>query len=106
MYCDQINRDYEKIDKIFFSYSAGIFTSSEEVQNKLKDRYEISVHRNHMSLETFLQTNLSSSIMGTPEDCLQRIRQYVDVGVNYFIFSVLDPLNDEKSLDFFANLEL
>ena len=105
-YCDKINRDYEEIDKVFFSYSAGVFASSEEVRKKLKDRYEVSVHKNHMSLETFLETNLSCSIMGTPEDCLQRIRKYVDVGVNYFIFSVLDPLNDKKSLDFFAKLEL
>ena len=103
-YCAKINRNYDEIGKLYFSYSAGIFDDAEEMEQKMRARYEISVHKNTMSYETFQETMTATCILGTKESCLKRIQDYVDIGVDHFVFSIVDPLKDKESLRFFATL--
>lgn len=54
---------------------------------------------------TFLTSRLHSTpqsiISGTPEECIEKIREYIDVGVNYFMLT-FPYLENFKSLEVFA----
>jgi len=50
---------------------------------------------------TCLHSAPQSMIAGTPEECIQKIREYIDVGVNYFMLT-FPYLENFKSLELFA----
>jgi len=104
-YCDEIGRNYEEIDKIFFSYVSSVYSDETESEEKLKETYDQSTHKNHMTFKQWLEKAKTIGIMGTPEECIDKIQRYVDIGVNYFVFSLSDPVNDKESLKFFANFQ-
>lgn len=103
-HCKNINRNYDEISKIFFSYTTGIFKNKEELNKQIAKRYMSSVHKNHMTYKEFSEIAKSGSIMGTKEECSKKIQEYANIGVDYFIFSLIDPFKDKESMDFFANI--
>ncbi len=81
-YCLEGGRNYDDIQKTWFGRI--IIGEREEVKRKAlrfqETRTEGSMIR-EMSLEDFL----NSIIAGTPEECVEQIKEYVDVGATYFI---------------------
>ena len=54
----------------------------------------------NMNLRNY-KTSLSRAIAGTPEQCAEQLKQYVDHGITYFFLLFPDPIHSE-SLELFA----
>ena len=68
------------------------------------DRFDQLVARNaaHSNRsEADYRASLSNAVAGTPEQCVEQIRPYVEHGINYFFLVFPDPIPTE-SLDLFA----
>jgi len=76
-YCKATGRDYREIEKSCWP-GGQVFIASQrrELDEKLSQRKP-----RNMSIGDFEKTNL----VGTPEQCLRSIQQYVDLGVTFFM---------------------
>jgi F420-dependent oxidoreductase-like protein len=80
--CKAVGRNFQEIEKSCW-LAGQIF-----VGENRKELEEMVVHRvpEGVSLEDFVQT----SLVGTSEDCLRRVRQYVNLGVTHFMLFLGD----------------
>jgi F420-dependent oxidoreductase-like protein len=86
-HCKAVGRDFQEIEKSCWpGGQIFIAPNREKLDEKVLQRKPKSV-----SLKDFKKLNL----VGTPEECIQKIQQYVDVGVMYFMlfFGDLPNLN-------------
>jgi len=89
-----------KIENTFFS-SLQVYKNENALLQDLKKIYDINYDglnkvRNSRAVgatlpqwhpfEEWMETLLSHSIIGTPETCIKRIQEYMDIGVTHFIF--------------------
>jgi F420-dependent oxidoreductase-like protein len=76
-HCKAVGRNFQEIEKSCW-LAGQIF-----VNENRKELEEMVVHRvpEGVSLEDFVQT----SLVGTSEDCLRRVRQYANLGVTHFM---------------------
>jgi alkanesulfonate monooxygenase SsuD/methylene tetrahydromethanopterin reductase-like flavin-dependent oxidoreductase (luciferase family) len=79
-FCLSVERDYQKIVK---SWGGEILVKKKE--KDLKSKIESFRHRG-VSFDQFKKR----CIVGTPEQCYDKINMYIDLGVTYFIFRFLD----------------
>ncbi len=90
-YCSQIGRDYESIDKTYYS-SMDLYDNEDDLLEAMKELYHTGMERRPqyqgMSFEEWLDLYRTRHLIGTPEECLKKIRQLMDFGVTYFIFSI------------------
>lgn len=80
-HCQTIGRSFEDIGKTW--HGIAIIADREEAKRKaleFKENSSITEIRN-LSFGDFL----SRIIAGTPEQCVEKIREYIDLGVTYFI---------------------
>jgi len=88
-HCRILGRDYASITK---SLSAGVLISDDEPQvNEMKRRL---VER-YREVEGYLPYPLrKGGIVGTPEQCLQQLKEFTDAGIQYFmlVFSDLEQM--------------
>ena len=84
-YCDTLGRNP---DEITYTWHGPIYIceKKEEAVEAFKQRMSVTKQPivKGMSLDEYVNRSLS----GTPEDCLQRLYEYVDAGANYFIPSM------------------
>ena len=88
-HCDELAKDFKKIEKSWDSWVI-VAPTDEEVKKKIK-------HLSRGIRRAMDEFNLSSleeykkiSVVGTPEVCAERINQYVSIGVTYFMFWFVD----------------
>lgn len=81
-HCLNLGRKFEAIEKTWHGLMI-ISDREEEVKRRALKFQEDSAmaDEREMSFDDFLNRN----IMGTPEQCVEKIRRYVDLGVTYFI---------------------
>ena len=81
-YCLEVGRNYEDIQKTWFGRI--IIGEREEVKRKAL-RFQETRTEGSKIMEMSLEDFLDSIIAGTPEECVEKIGKYVDVGATYFI---------------------
>lgn len=91
-YCSKIGRNFREIEKSFFSDFTGIYASEKELMDDMLGVYNLS--DKSVPFSNWLDRIKSDNIIGTPKDCLTRMKEYVDVGVTYFILRFINPLKD------------
>lgn len=92
-HCDAVGRSFHEIEKS--CWPAGQ-TFIGENKKELKNRV-LQLMPKGVILEDFMRT----SFVGTPEDCIKQIRQYVNLGVTHFMLFFGD-LPDLRGLRLFA----
>ncbi len=91
-HCREVNRDYNEIEKTITT-QALMARGDKELKGKLSH-----IMPKHSSFEEFKVRR----VVGTPEECIQKIRRYVDeAGVTYFQLAFLD-LPKRESMKLFA----
>ena len=89
-YCARIGRDYDNIDKTFYA-SMDVYQTEDALIEAMKELYQYGMDRRFRSWDTnwsfdewvdFYQTN---NLIGTPDECLDKIRQFMDIGVTLHI---------------------
>lgn len=113
-FCESVGRDFGTLQKSFLA-SIVVGKTQNQVSSQLKQQKKSFKHI--LSLKNMSQaiqhpkhvfdlltgskhlTN-HSVISGNVDDCIEKIQEYVDVGVSYFMFSF--PNYDTKTMNFFA----
>lgn len=95
-YCEQVGRDYDAIEK---SVHLGLLIGRDEgeVEARLRAKRPAGI-----SLEAFRTQQEPGSVIGTPGEVAARLREYLELGVTYFVFQVEGAL-DREPLQLFAD---
>ena len=94
-HCNSIGRDYSKITKSFFG-EAMVVKSEKQVYEEVKKRLRVR----RMPARQNMQY-AQKCIIGTPEQCIHRIKEYVNAGVEEFM--LVFPHLDTRQIKFFAD---
>ena len=89
-YCKTLGKDFEKIEK---SFSTDVILAEDEegarsmVKRLIRERKAVGRYRGGdkwkpISAEEYVREKL----VGTPEQCIDRLERFVDLGTTYFIF--------------------
>lgn len=81
-YCSSLGRDYNSIEKTS-SISVVIHSTREKYLQDMQKRY--AIEGKPSSFEEWLKNAASTYVAGTPEECLKRIKEYVDLGITHFM---------------------
>lgn len=92
-HCEAVGRDFDEIEKMWWG-DALIFRDQSELQ---KDLGEIKKKNPDMDPSAIKETG----IFGTPDECMERIQKYIDIGVTSFTL-VFRDLPIRKSIRLFA----
>jgi len=81
-HCENMGRKFEEIEKTWHGFVI-IVEKEKDLKKKALKFKEASMIKKvrEMSLEKFLD----AIIGGTPEQCIEKIQEYIDLGVTYFI---------------------
>ncbi|MEM2760135.1 MAG: TIGR03560 family F420-dependent LLM class oxidoreductase [Nitrososphaerales archaeon] len=93
--CESIGRDYYKIRKSFFG-EAMVVRSEKQAYEEIKDR----LRERRLSVRQGMQY-AQRCIIGTPEQCIERIRAYVDADAEEFM--LVFPDLDKRQMRLFAD---
>ncbi len=93
-YCEKNDRDYNSIIKSW--HGLIVFTEKEKAKKMILKFKENS--RIKSIQETSLEESMNRVIVGTPEDCVDKIQDYINSGVEYFIphFAFSNDLESEQ----------
>jgi len=80
--CDKIRRDYETIEKTS-NIAVVIHPNEEDYLEDMKKRHR--AEGSPRPFDEWLEMAEASYIAGTPEDCVERLQPYVDLGVTLFV---------------------
>ena len=92
-YCARIGRDYDSIDKTYYS-SMDLYPTEDALIKAMKDLYQYGMERRlrswdpNWSFDEWLNFYQTNNLIGTPDECLDKIQKFMDIGVTYFIFSI------------------
>lgn len=97
-YCESFNRDPSEIK---YSLGSGLLIdkSKQRLKQKIKKCLSADILRKGRPIS--LKEYIAPRIIGTPEECLEKIYKYTDMKVDYFIFWFLGRI-DVEMLDLFA----
>jgi len=89
-HCKKIGIDLNDIDKTYHT-SMEIYTDENEFLQDMKKIYESGYYGRRpieeTSFDEWLVRFQSRAIVGKSETCLERIKEMIDLGITYFIFS-------------------
>lgn len=94
-HCNSIGRDYSKITKSFFG-EAMVVKSEKQMYEEIKKR----LRERRMPARQNMQYT-QKCIIGTPEPCIQRIKEYVNAGAEEFM--LVFPHLDTRQIKLFAD---
>jgi alkanesulfonate monooxygenase SsuD/methylene tetrahydromethanopterin reductase-like flavin-dependent oxidoreductase (luciferase family) len=92
-YCARIGRDYNSIDKTYYT-SMDLYHTEDALIEAMKELYQYGMERRrrswdpNWSFDEWLDIYRTKNLIGTPDECLDKIQQFIDIGVTYFIFSI------------------
>ena len=96
--CSKVGRRFDEIEKSWWG-RAMISNDVEEINAQLKALY-LSQKRDS-PFEEWVEEIKANSIVGTPEECIEKLREYTRLGVTYFILRFGDA-PAKKGLRLFA----
>jgi len=90
--CRKLGRDYDSVIK---SWHGHLYLSDDAAKSREEalERKRTSIYTKIRSLSN--EDYLKRAICGTPDQCIERIQQFVDAGTSYFIFSEPSVLRPE-----------
>jgi len=91
-YCQLFGRDPEEIEKTIVKQVI-IGEDEDEVEAKIQKFKPADVKR---------EDYVKNRIVGTPEECIKKIQEYVDIGFTYFIVNFPD-MTEAETLSLFAD---
>ncbi len=92
-YCAQIGRDPDSIDMTYYA-SMDLYHSEDDLLEAMKEMYLTGQQRGrpiqdqYPSFDEWLSLYRTRHLIGTPEECLEKVQHIIDIGVTYFIFSI------------------
>ena len=97
-HCSSIGRDSQEIEKSV-DMVVSISENEQELTENLKKLY--SSRKQTVSFKEWLKVVKARDIMGIPSECLERIKEYVDIGITYFMLRFQD-FPSKKGMRLFA----
>jgi len=104
-HCLQAGRKHEEIERSYLAYLVSIHRKEEDLVEFMRKVYQREGRvpaTSSLPFEDWLKNVKDLGIVGTPEECLSRIRQYADIGVTYFMLRFVDLAERRESLRLFA----
>jgi len=94
-YCERVGRDYDSIEKTC-NISVVVQPTREEYLEDMRRRYAADGAQGNF--DDWLEKAEAFYIAGTPEECLEQLKPYVDLGVSMFVirFGDIPSLNGMK----------
>jgi F420-dependent oxidoreductase-like protein len=89
-HCNDLNRKFNDIEKSLYVKIAVEDNEEEAIRQAMNMKSEIVIKRRR---DMNSQDYLDKVIVGTPNQCINRIQEYVDVGVSYFVLNFLSAPN-------------
>jgi len=92
-HCLKVGRNYDEIEK---SWSGRVMISEDPLKliNTAKKLHHsgktITTFSGKESFEKWFKRTKNEGIIGTPSECISKIKKYADLGVTYFMLSFLD----------------
>jgi len=94
--CERIGRDYETIEKTS-NIAVVIQPNEEDYIEDMKKRHR--AEGGPRPFDEWLEMAEASYVAGTPEDCVERLQPYVDLGVTHFVLRLGDvPSMEDMNL--------
>jgi len=90
-HCVSLGRNIEEIQKSY--HGAAITADSMTDIRKKVQRFSLG----HPERERIMR----QGIIGTPDECVKKLQEYIDIGITYFILYLPD-ITEPQTLDFFA----
>lgn len=88
--CDQVGRDYDELEKAHYGDMV-VRNNQEELKGAMKRWY--CAQSSRLPFTEWLENKKLEAIAGTPQECLHRIEEYLDLGVSLFIVAFKDLPN-------------
>jgi len=96
--CEEIGRDFESIKKSTLFNLVGVYQTEEETEDAWKAIWKregkrfYTTQSEYVPFKKWLALMEDTNLMGTPEECLQRIEDYLEIGVTGFELRFVDIL--------------
>jgi F420-dependent oxidoreductase-like protein len=102
-YCIQMGRDFQQIEKSFFSFLTDVYLSEEDRVKALRKAYTaVTPYRKpDMAFEDWVNWTQARYIIGTSETCIKKLRELIDANVTHVIVKFPDLLERKESLRLF-----
>ena len=94
-HCREVGRDPSEIE---VSHNTRVVIAATE--GEYGELVRKLAHRSGVSPDEY-RRSLNRAVAGTPEQCVERLREYVDAGITYFFLLFPDPISTED-LSLFA----
>ena len=85
--CSNVGRDFDKLEKSHFG-DVVIRPNQEELREEMKKWY--LSQKSNVPFDDWLENKKLNAVIGTPHECLERIQEYLDLGVTLIIFAFRD----------------
>ncbi len=96
--CGQVGRDFDDLEKAHYG-DLVVRPHQGDVRRTMKRWYR--VQQSQMPFNDWLENKKVNAIAGTPQECLRRIQEYLDLGVSLFILAFKD-LPSREGIQIFA----
>lgn len=95
-HCSKIGRDLREIEKSCFFTNVGVYSNEGELMKIMKKVYRMEGRRVYDRMEgtisfvDWLNKVRARSIIGTSDQCIERIKEYMNIGVTNFILRFVE----------------
>ena len=96
--CSLVGRDFGEIEK---SWWGRVIISKDEAELKAQLKALYRAQKSEAPFEEWVKNVKANSIVGTPEECVEKLKEYTKLGVTYFILRFGD-VPSKKGLRLFA----
>ncbi|KON27736.1 hypothetical protein AC480_04395 [miscellaneous Crenarchaeota group archaeon SMTZ1-55] len=96
-HCFRVGRDYEAIEKSWMG-RALVDADPHRLRTRLKTLHQSGRLRitPPQPFEDWLKTSVERGLIGSPSECVAKIREYAELGVTYFMICFLDAPSTEN----------
>ncbi len=98
-HCERVGRDFDEIEKSC-NLSVLICQDKEELNRELKKRF--LAQGSKLSFEEWVKQASTNSVIGTPEKCLDRLKEYTRLGASLFTVQYFGDMPSTRGMKLFA----
>jgi F420-dependent oxidoreductase-like protein len=97
-HCMKVGRDYNEIEKSWWGRLC-IAENSQDIEDIMKQSYALRGEKT--PFDAWFREAKSKGIVGTPDECVEKIREYMDTGISFIIIRPED-IPSTKGLHLFT----